>query len=257
MDLLELLRKGGMDGDVDFLREALRVLVEGIMDAEVSVLVKLYDRKEYADAFLDGVMFANTVGHFRKLESEEIRSDEDEGVATFPLTVSTRLTLTPSGEKPILSPLTLTASDLAGPVTLRPQWFDTLNIFCMVLADSYRDAGELYFVIPESVHRLGSSAVAILDAKEFLRRVKKAVEERNYRLSYKRVEYYDPAIGIRTDPMTLEPLFTKRDSYQAEREFRFVIDRQISSPTPMWLDIGPIHDIAGYSEVAPRTFTDE
>ena len=36
MELLELLRKGGMDGDVDFLREALRVLVEGIMDAEVS-----------------------------------------------------------------------------------------------------------------------------------------------------------------------------------------------------------------------------
>ena len=32
MDLLELLRKGGMDGDVDFLREALRVLVEGIKD---------------------------------------------------------------------------------------------------------------------------------------------------------------------------------------------------------------------------------
>ena len=31
MDLLELLHKGGMDGDVDFLREALRVLVEGIM----------------------------------------------------------------------------------------------------------------------------------------------------------------------------------------------------------------------------------
>ena len=36
MDLLELLRKGGMDGDVDFLREALSVRVEGIMDAEVS-----------------------------------------------------------------------------------------------------------------------------------------------------------------------------------------------------------------------------
>ena len=36
MDLLELLRKRGMDGDVDLLREALRVLVDGIMDAEVS-----------------------------------------------------------------------------------------------------------------------------------------------------------------------------------------------------------------------------
>ncbi len=36
MDVLELLRKRGMDGDIDFLREALGVLVEGIMDAEVS-----------------------------------------------------------------------------------------------------------------------------------------------------------------------------------------------------------------------------
>ncbi|MYC07245.1 MAG: hypothetical protein F4X57_08750 [Chloroflexi bacterium] len=37
MDILELLRKRGMDGDVDFLREALGVLVEGIMDTEVSM----------------------------------------------------------------------------------------------------------------------------------------------------------------------------------------------------------------------------
>ena len=36
MDLLELLGKRGVEGDVDFLREALQVLVEGIMDAEVS-----------------------------------------------------------------------------------------------------------------------------------------------------------------------------------------------------------------------------
>ena len=39
MDLLELLGKRGMDGDVDFLREALRVLVDGIMDAEVSAQI--------------------------------------------------------------------------------------------------------------------------------------------------------------------------------------------------------------------------
>ena len=36
MDLLELMRKRRVDGDVDFLREALRVLVEGIMEADVS-----------------------------------------------------------------------------------------------------------------------------------------------------------------------------------------------------------------------------
>ena len=41
MDLLGLLRERGSDGDVDFLREALRVLVEGIMDAEVSARIVL------------------------------------------------------------------------------------------------------------------------------------------------------------------------------------------------------------------------
>ena len=39
MDLLELLRERGIDGDVDFLLEALRVLVDGIMDAEVSAKI--------------------------------------------------------------------------------------------------------------------------------------------------------------------------------------------------------------------------
>ena len=35
MDLLELLRKRGRDGDVDFLREALQALVEGIIACPV------------------------------------------------------------------------------------------------------------------------------------------------------------------------------------------------------------------------------
>ena len=35
MDLLELLRKRGMEGGVDFLREALQVLVESIIACPV------------------------------------------------------------------------------------------------------------------------------------------------------------------------------------------------------------------------------
>jgi len=34
--LLDLIRKVGMEGDVDFLREGLKVLAEALMDAEVS-----------------------------------------------------------------------------------------------------------------------------------------------------------------------------------------------------------------------------
>ena len=39
IDLLELLRKQGVDGDVDFLQEALRVLMNAIMDAEVTARI--------------------------------------------------------------------------------------------------------------------------------------------------------------------------------------------------------------------------
>ena len=38
MGLLELLRKAGSDGDVDFLREGVRLLAEGLMEAEVTEL---------------------------------------------------------------------------------------------------------------------------------------------------------------------------------------------------------------------------
>ena len=39
MDILELLRKRGMDGEVDFLLEALRVVADAVMDADVSAKI--------------------------------------------------------------------------------------------------------------------------------------------------------------------------------------------------------------------------
>ncbi len=38
MGVLELLRKAGADGDVDFLREGVRVLAQAVMEAEVTEL---------------------------------------------------------------------------------------------------------------------------------------------------------------------------------------------------------------------------
>ena len=38
MGVLELLRKAGAEGDLDFLREGVRVLAQGLMEAEVTEL---------------------------------------------------------------------------------------------------------------------------------------------------------------------------------------------------------------------------
>lgn len=56
MTLLELLRKCGVDGDVDFLREALQVLVQSLMEAEVSAQIgaERYERNENRTTYRNG-----------------------------------------------------------------------------------------------------------------------------------------------------------------------------------------------------------
>ena len=57
MDLLELLRKRGVDGDVDFLLEALRVVADAVMDADVSARIgaehgeRSPDRQTYRNGY--------------------------------------------------------------------------------------------------------------------------------------------------------------------------------------------------------------
>lgn len=48
MSLLEILRKSGSEGDVDFLKEALNVLVNSLMDAEVASQIgaERYERNQ-------------------------------------------------------------------------------------------------------------------------------------------------------------------------------------------------------------------
>ena len=55
MDLLELLRKRGVDGDVDFLQEALRVVMNAIMDAEVTARIGA----ERGERSPDGLTYRN------------------------------------------------------------------------------------------------------------------------------------------------------------------------------------------------------
>lgn len=54
--LLDLIRKVGMEGDVDFLREGLKVLAEALMDAEVSqhIGAERFERSENRKNYRNG-----------------------------------------------------------------------------------------------------------------------------------------------------------------------------------------------------------
>ena len=204
-------------------------------------LTKTYEEKKNAVAFIQGTMFANPLSYFKQLEDGDIRRDTEEGIMTMPLTKGFKLEITSTAmDKPIV----MNRDDLVEPLTLRTKWFNAINLFCMHIIDIQREGNTGILKIPLRATCFGRYAVVILDVGEFIRRVKKAVNRAGYRLSYKPVEYYDSTTGIHTNPTTLQPIFTKRNDYQEEQEFRIAIDRGLAVPTPLKLDIGPIHDIA-------------
>ena len=204
-------------------------------------LMKTYADKKHALAFIEGTIFANPLSHFKQLEERDIRRDTEEGIMTMPLTEGFKLEITSTA---IDKPIVLNRDDLVEPPTLRPNWFNAINLFCMHIINIHREGNTGILKIPTRATSFGLYAVVILDVGEFIRRVKKAVDRAGYQLSYKQVEYYDSTTGIHTSLTTLEPIFTKRNDYQEEQEFRIAIDRGLAVPIPLKLDIGPIHDIA-------------
>ena len=204
-------------------------------------LMKVYAERKHADAFMQGTMFANPLSYFKQIEEGDIRRDTDEGIMTMPLTEGFKLEIASTA---IDNPIVMKRDDLAEPPTLRPRWFDAINLFCMHIVDIHIEGNTATLTVPTRAMSFGHYAVVILDVYEFIRRVKEAVNKAGHRLSYKSVEYYDTAAGIHTNPATLEPIFTKRNGYQEEQEFRFAIDRVLAVPTSLELNIGPIHDLA-------------
>lgn len=51
------------------------------MSSIIYALIKVFDKEEYADAFIkNGELFSRTLGDFKGIEDDEIRGDEYEAV---------------------------------------------------------------------------------------------------------------------------------------------------------------------------------
>ena len=216
-------------------------------------LVKVFQEREHADAFLRGEMYANTLSYFKKIEGDDGRGDEDEGAIMPPidgLTITLQGTDLDTGE---VNTVAITAADLAAPPIIRPEWFDHINVFCMYAAhtsgfegtsiDNLQDFKK-QLEIPEDCAKLGEHAVVITNTTEFFRRVKLAADRAGYGIYDKLVTYYDPAIGTPPVNWNIETVFNKRKEFEYQREFRFAIDTRTTGRCPITLDIGEIDDIA-------------
>ncbi len=115
------------------------------------------------------------------------------------------------------------------------------HIFCMSMVDWMIEPPKLRIAEPGKMPRIGQNydaMVVVIDARAFVRRVKRELSAAGYRVLYRPVEYYPEKNHCRE---TVGP-FDKRERYSGQREFRFLFYG--GGEDPMAVRIGFLHDIA-------------
>ena len=214
---------------------------------------KIFEKKEHADDFVRGSLFANRLSYFKRIENRDGRGDKYEG-AIMPRLDGLSITLTCTDiETGEVSDITILEEDFAAPPIIQPTWLDHSNVFCMYAGYSgtFKEISidnlqcfQKQLEIPEECTKLGRYAVLIKNVTEFIRRVRITAKREKYRICWRLLRYYDPEVGTPRLVSSLDSIFSKSKEYEYQREFRFAIDTGTLESDPITLDIGDISDIA-------------
>ena len=213
-------------------------------------LAKFFKNEEHAEQFMRGKLYANRLVHFRELEGDANRGDVYEGVAL--LQGELKLALSTDGSP--RQEITITERDLEGPMEVRMNWTNHVNLFCMyaahsgdyenILPDRVDQFKKEQIEIPNDCMAFGEHSVVITNAPQFVERVKGAVRKiKNYKLRGRgRLIRYGGAQPLAIT--SVNTIFHKRDEYKHQREFRFAFFTGKDICDPLILEIGDISDIA-------------
>lgn len=230
------------------------------MTKKIFLLIKVFDKEEHADAFIQkGEMFCKTIGQFKRIEGDVARGDQFEAPSDWFQPDGISLTLsskTPDGdEKSFL------IEGLAAPLVIQNTGHDHLNVFCMYAVtvpdfeESYKSEDERLRVVEKvnsmlKVHAtlgdemlsLGEHAVLVFKVADFIEKVRKTANSEGYSSWRGLVDYFDPAT-FNGSFGEIESVFKKRNNYAYQKEFRFVF--KSSKPDgPKTLHVGSLDSIA-------------
>ncbi len=211
------------------------------MTQKIALLVKVFDKEEYADAFIQtGEMFCKTIGQFKRIEDDAARGDQYEAPSAW--YQSDRISLTISLKAPGVEDKPFPIEGLIGPVVMASTEFDRLNAFCMyaVTIPDFKESFETeeerlrvvekinlmlkaHTALDERVRSLGEHAVLIFKVADFFDKVSNAAKSEGYSSWRGLVDYFDPE-AFHGNFGEVESVFRKRDIYSYQNEFRFVFD---------------------------------
>lgn len=223
----------------------------------IFAFVKLFESKEYAESFVNGTLFMNTIRSFKeyKDKSGELRGDEYEGIVAL---------YQPEQLGDIkIGDLTIPASHLAAPIVVHGDDLLDHNVFCIYSLNSrgynsisqetlseFKRTLELH----ESCFGLGKYCVVITNALQFIERCRLAIERQNFNGNLGLVDYFNEHEFH--GQMSKEKLgFQKRSLFSHQREYRVKIDIASPEPSHYFLDVGDLSDIALIT--TPQNFNEE
>ena len=205
----------------------------------IAFAAKFLEKESHATDFLDGKLYANKLGYFKRLEErhEANRGDIHEGTIAWGQPGQIRVEI---------NGLDM-SEDLAEPVSLSSHRLDELNVLCLYTGriKNETDAAKIrrQLLIHEKCREFGDHLVLLTNGPEFLRRVMRGAELRNIRAAHGPVRYYNPGKFSGSFP-GIRGAFMKQEAFGFQQEYRIVFEPRIAIPGPLRLDIGDISDIA-------------
>ena len=230
------------------------------MTTRIYLLIKIFDKEEYADAFIQkGELFCRTLGDFKKSDEEDGRGDRFEAVTDWHQPDQIKLTITFKDKDGVEK--TIPIEKLAGPLTVQNNGYDRLNIYCMYAVkapefeESYETEEERVAIVEkingmlkerstlsDEVLSLGEFAVFVYQVEDFIGKVKKAAQEKNFACWNGLIGYYDPET-FHGSFKELESVFRKRNIYEHQNEYRFAFGSHETEGTKV-IHLGSLDGIA-------------
>ena len=208
------------------------------------LLLKAFRQENWAEEFLDGCLYCNTLRFYREWDDKRLR-DEKEGVIVIP---GAKIDKSRIGE------FELPKGSLSS-LSYRPRMMDYIHAFCMycwappwvsekeVFLDKETQLGSIRTL----EKHYGPYTVMLRDMAEFLRRLTAAVEHPDSKVRWVKgdVVKYEPMLVLPSTPEeTLRAAFHKDSRYVGEQEYRFAFLLDHKQQGAFRLNIGSIRDIA-------------
>lgn len=205
------------------------------MEDPFTLLFKLGQREHMLELFQEGHLYLNHLGYFKRLEDETPRSDKDEATGYLWQMDGGRVEIREGIEdwKPI--------GTLVGGIRVHDTTLESGNVYCLHARRASQCA------TPWTLDNLefGDTFVLLLNPKEFIERVQRAVVEAGLAASWGPVEYVDR----RTYHGNMGA-FRKFAERSRDSEFRIVVEP--GTGAPLSLRIGSLEDIAVLGEASKR-----